>query len=746
MRPVSGGNAHRDLPPEGVGVATVGDVVADRLDLQGLWLIFRRRLRVFFFTAIIIFDIAALAAVWLPPRYTATAVVILNASDQPVTPSSQKVKTDDPESNSDVETEMAIITSREIASKVVDYLHLENDPDMRAMLRGGGLTARIGRAIGLIQDPPPSELSLTDRARLRATVIAQMAGNLNVQRVSSAYAFSVAFTDSNPIRAAAIANATAHIYTEDQISRKQQQNRQAVTLLGDRIEVLKSQAQADYNAVQGYRIDNNLLSTTGASLTEQEISAYNQEVASARAQAAADRARLSTARRQLQNGSMGDDVGEALSSPVIQSLRVKRSDLSARVANYAGSLGPRNPDFLDALRQLADVDVQIQAEINRVISNLDAQARVSQQRLDSLTGSLGAARGTLAQNNRAMVALDDLQRRADTSQALYESYLNRYKEAVAADGAERPSSRMVSDARIPMVPSFPNKSLILTLGLLLGLGGGFMAAVVTELAFTGLTTGEDVKRRLRVPYFGGVPDFGKLDPPVADPVKVVKDDPRSPFSQSVRGVLTKLRQTVSPSQVVMVTSALPNEGKTTMAACLAQAAARTGERVIVIDCDSSRHQLSDTYATNDGQPGLREVLNGEVTIAAALREDKERGFHLLPIVKAFDADEPQIDATKMAALIAQLRDHFHLILLDTAPILPVAEGRELAAAADTVLMLGQWRKTSEQALASALDLLPPRVRATAGVVLSRIDMKKQSRFAREDAGAFYHSYRGYYHA
>jgi Mrp family chromosome partitioning ATPase len=196
----------------------------------------------------------------------------------------------------------------------------------------------------------------------------------------------------------------------------------------------------------------------------------------------------------------------------------------------------------------------------------------------------------------------------------------------------------------------------------------------------------------------------------------------------------------------MVTSALPNEGKTTMAACLAQAAARTGERVIVIDCDSSRHQLSDTYATNDGQPGLREVLNGEVTIAAALREDKERGFHLLPIVKAFDADEPQIDATKMAALIAQLRDHFHLILLDTAPILPVAEGRELAAAADTVLMLGQWRKTSEQALASALDLLPPRVRATAGVVLSRIDMKKQSRFAREDAGAFYHSYRGYYHA
>lgn len=722
------------------------DIVADRLDLQGLWLMFRRRLRVFIYTALIIFDIMALLAVWLPPRYTATAVVILNGGAAPVTPGSTREKSDDPESNSDVETQIAILTSRDIAAKVVDYLHLENDPDMRALIAPGGVTASIARSIGLAKPVAVGPLSAEDRARLRAIIISRMASNLDVERVSSAYAFSVGYTDSNPIRATAIANAFAHIYTDEQVRQKQERNQQAVQLLGERIEKLKLQAQDDFDALQRYRIDNNLLSTTGATLTEQEISAYNQQVASARAEAAADRASLATARNQLRGGSTGDDVGAALSSPVIQSLRVKRAELSARVAQYAGVMGPKNPDFMDALRELADVDAQIQSEINRTISNLDARANVSRQRLDSLSGSLGGARGALEQNNRAMVALDDLQRKADTSQALYESYLNRYKEAVAASGAERAESRLVSDARIPGVPSFPKKSYFLALGLLLGVGVGFVAAIATEMAFNGLTSGEDVKRRLGVPYLGGMPDFTTIEPAVGDPLEALRASPRSPLAQAVRGILTKVRQTYEQGRVVMVSSALPAEGKTTLAACLAQSAAGMAERVIVIDCDSTRRQFSTTYAPQPvGKPGLREVLAGEVTIAAALQEHAG-GFHILPITTPFGADEAQIDAAKMQALLGQLREHFGLILLDTAPILPVAEGRELAPLADVVLLAGRWRHTSEKALATALELLPPATRAVAGVILSRINMKQLGRFTREDAGAFYHSYKDYYHA
>ncbi len=165
---------------------------ADRLDLSALWTIFRRRIRVFFYTAIIIFDIAALLAVYLPRYYTATSVVVLNLSDAPIAPTSTKDKPDTPDSSSDVETEMAIITSRDIASRVVDYLHLEDDTDLRQQLMSGGLMGMLG----LGKPVPKGPLIPSDRAKLRALIIGWMATSLDVERVSSAYAFSVAFSDT----------------------------------------------------------------------------------------------------------------------------------------------------------------------------------------------------------------------------------------------------------------------------------------------------------------------------------------------------------------------------------------------------------------------------------------------------------------------------------------------------------------------------------------------------------------------
>ncbi len=296
------------------------------------------------------------------------------------------------------------------------------------------------------------------------------------------------------------------------------------------------------------------------------------------------------------------------------------------------------------------------------------------------------------------------------------------------------------------MPSFPKIPLVLALGALLGIGAGIAAAVATELAFAGLTADDDVER-LGIPFLGGVPEFKSVKPRGKTPVETVRDMPRSAYSEYVRGILVKLRQTEGRGQVVLLTSALPNEGKTTVVACLAQSAARAGERVIVIDCDSARHQYSATYVKpKPKQPGLREVLNGDVTIAAAIVQDEASGISSLPITSSFDDKDPHVNAAKLTALIGQLREHFHLILLDSAPLLPVAETREYAAIADKVILVAQWRRTSEYALRTALELLPSNLQGNVALVLSRIDMKRQSRFSRQGAGAFYKSYKGYYHA
>src|SRR5690606_11035557 len=152
-------------------------------------------------------------------------------------------------------------------------------------------------------------------------------------------------------------------------------------------------------AVEQYRAANNLLTASGATLTEQEISTYNQQLATLRAQPAEEEARLRTARAQLARGSAGDDVGRALGSTVVQQLRAQRATVSGRVDEMTSRYGPRHPDMLRAERELADIDQQIQAEIQRIISNLEARVQVARERTASLSSSLSSARGSLAGNN-----------------------------------------------------------------------------------------------------------------------------------------------------------------------------------------------------------------------------------------------------------------------------------------------------------------------------------------------------------
>ncbi len=236
-----------------------------------------------------------------------------------------------------------------------------------------------------------------------------------------------------------------------------------IASLSTRIEQLRGQAQTDFGAVQRYRIANNLLSSNGTALTEQEISTYNQQVALARSDAARDRAAYDAARRQVVAG--GGAAGDTQSAPVIAALRAQRGELAVKVADLATRDLETNPELIAARNQLSALDAQIAAETSRTLSAFDAKARASESRMGSLEASLGGATGKLAVNNGAMIALDDLTRKAQASQALYDSYLNRYKEVVAKAGAERADSRILSPARVPGSPSSPNMILNLALGL-----------------------------------------------------------------------------------------------------------------------------------------------------------------------------------------------------------------------------------------------------------------------------------------
>jgi polysaccharide biosynthesis transport protein len=708
---------------------------ADRLDLRFLLSIFRRRFRLF---AIIVGSALLLAFLFTmkqPKLYQAAADVVINKFKADIVPDANTTQTDVPKRSEDIDTELKIIKSQEMAMQVIDDLRLDHEPAFIVSVTASkGIVAALKSQLGL--EAPP--LSPTDLKRLLADSL--LAG-LKAERMETAYAMRLTYTNDDPKRAAQIANAFAANYAGSSVKVKRAEGEKTLALLRTRIDELRTQAQSDFRAVQDFRVRNNLLSAQATQLTEQEAAAYGQQLATARAAAAVERGRA--------NNSGGAGAAAAVNSGVVQSLRSQRASISVKVAELSGRYLDGHPDLATAKRELSDIDQQISAEIGRVMSGvnsgLTSSAQASAQQVGSLQGNLGAARAALAANNRALVGLDDLNRKAEASQTLYESYLGRYREVLAQSGTEQPEARLLSAAKAPERPFSPNLPLNLALGLVIGILLGASAAIAAETAYSGLTTGDEVEARLGVRYLGGVPLLSSIDVKAEDPVGSLISAPGSGYAEAVHGLLAAVRQcSNSRNQVIAVTSALPGEGKTSLAASLARSAALSGETVIVIDCDLVRRTLSKRFEAGISKPGLREMIHGEAKLGDAMFKDPNSAAMILPITQPFGGSERLLEKGNFHKMIAVMREHFSVIILDLAPILPIAETREIVALADNVIVAALWRKTSDTAIRAALKLLPFHAIGDIGVTLNRIDMKKQVKFGAGDAAYYYDNYKNYY--
>ena len=359
-----------------------GGGLADQFDLRRLFNIFRRRVRLFGAVAALVFLAAIFITFTATPMYTATANVMLDTRQEQVV-NVEAVLSGLPADSSVVDTEVEILKSRRLAERVVNALQLSQDPEFNSELAPPSLLSNVKDSVlGVVSSAKPRDIPDDPIAQQKAQerIVDAVLSRLSVRRAGLTYVINVSFESESPTKAATIANKFAELYLLEQLEAKFDATQQANTWLNTRLDGLRQQVLTDEAAVQNYRIANNLLSAAGTNLTETEISNYNQSLSEARAQVAEDQARLSTARSQLARGSSGDDLGEALSSPVIQQLRQQRATVSAKVADLQGRYGERHPEMLTANRQLTDIDAQIQAEIQRIISNLEAKVQVSRQR------------------------------------------------------------------------------------------------------------------------------------------------------------------------------------------------------------------------------------------------------------------------------------------------------------------------------------------------------------------------------
>jgi capsular exopolysaccharide synthesis family protein len=722
----------------------------DALDFAAAFEVARRRYGVF----LIVFGLTLALSIVLilnqKPAYTASASVMMDPRQLQLfqTNVSPNLSGDQSLSAEAVATQVALIQSRIMAEQVVDQLHLDKDPQLTTP--DPGLRNDIVRGILGLFGAAPTPPVLTPEER-RAIAVDDVMAHLEVQRLGLTYVINISYTSASGDKAAAIANAFAGAYIQQSLQTKSDANRQASGYLNSRVRELSDQAAADATAVQQYKISHNLLGAEGATLTQQEISNLNQQVAAARAEAASDQARLDTARAQVSKGSSGDDVGAVLGSPVVEALRSQRAQASGELAQLNSRYGPRYPDVLKAQQQLQDLDVQIKAEIQRVISNMQATAQVSARRLASLEGTLNQSRGTLATDTKSIAGLVELQQKAAASQTLYDNYLARFKEIMTSAGTEQSDARVLSQAQVPNRPSSPRFLLDGALAVIVAAIFGFIAGIVAEVLDKSFGHGLDIERRVDAPCIGSIPLLASVAKGARQPpVEYIVANPFSVFAESFRNLKVSIVQSGAQNSarapggtVLAVTSPLTGEGKTTTSVCLGETSSLQGARTIVVDCDLRRRALQN-FVNQGPAAGLVEVVHGDVVLEDAVVVDDLTGVHYLPLSRGKLTATDIFGSVAMDDLLDQLRRRYDFIILDTAPLLALADARILAAKCDAVIVLCSWRKTPEDALKSAIRLLRAAGAPLAGISLTRVDVRKQAPHGYGDSAYYYREAKGYH--
>ncbi|WP_169799475.1 GumC family protein [Novosphingobium lentum] len=639
---------------------------------------------------IVVLGLAALYTMRQTPVYETKASVMLDQRKKQVVQGQEEVVSQLPSDSSVVDTEVQILSS-------------------------SGMAYQVARKARLLADVPVERMTRSQQEQASAA-IRDILEHRSIARVGLTYLIEIQYSAADPEVAQRMANLYARAYLDSQVAVRAQENERVQAHLQDEIGRLRGQVKAADEAVASYKAQAGLNGNTAAgTLTEQEISSYNQTLAVARAQSAEDSQRLAAARSQIARGV--DRLGD-LNASGMQQLRTQQVAASALVAQLASRYGPNHPDLITARQQLADINRSIGGEGNRVLASLQAQSQASAGRAAQIEAKLNATQGELARADRDSVRLRELQSQLAAPQALLDAYMARFSQISTQIGTEQPDARITSLAPLPDEPSSPSWRLNLALATGLGLILFLIVALLKQVFSVGVGSPEEVEGMFGTEFLAAIPRVRGADDMAL--INQVVETPTSAYSEGLRALSASIFVgTHAYPKVVSITSAQAAEGKTTTAIALGRSLALRGRRVLIVDCDLQSPTFHSRYGIGHGGPGLVQAMQGAVGLGDCLVPDGMTQASFL-VVGDDIAPGQSFDHDALVRFIADARAAFDVVLLDLPPVLQVADARVIAAASDATVLLTRWKHTSRQAIEYALSTLSRAGATVLGVVLTEV--------------------------
>ena len=720
---------------------------SDELSVRQMIGVLQRRKWVVLGTIVIVTTLATAWSFLVTPKYAAEVKVILDEKEQNAlnltNPTSQGSKDD-----AMIDTEIERIRSRSLAQTVVEKLQLEDDPEFnetlrtlsgieRAFLRGRQTLLRV------IQPGTPAEPNIVGE---RDRIIDEFSRHLSAYPVGKSRAILIYFTSRSPEKAAAIANMLGDEYILATLRKRSDNAGRARAWLAEQLQGLRQKVQNSETAVENYRKEQGLFQGERVPLLTEQMSDMNKRRLDAESARRAAEANLAQARRLLQSPDKLGAAEEVFQSDLVQKLRSEEAALSSREAAFAQQYGPQHPAMVQIREERKKFAAEIDREINRIIARLQNELDVAKRQEASMASGMDALKRQIEKANETSVGLRSLEREAEADRSLLEKALASYMETSAQTiSAQLPDVSIVSTAAIPERPSFPRRGVVIAAAAALSGMVGVLLAFSIERIDASFRSAEQVERETGLTVLAHVPAVKTTKADCLSSLALEK--PNSAFAEAIRSIFTRLlmlRVGMPPPRTVLVTSAEPEEGKSTIAMSLAKLLAGTGRRVLLLDLDFFRSSPGAASTAAPPSVGLGQVLEGKADIRDVIHKVGDSGGLAVVSAGTFSTYDVLSDTDRLSGLLLLLESDYDIIVLDSPPLLVASVTQRVATLVDSTVCVVRWGHTRREVVSYVVKQLMDGAVNIDGVVLSMVDIRANSLYFRGDSAYYSGKAKHYY--
>jgi succinoglycan biosynthesis transport protein ExoP len=689
---------------------------------------------IFFLLAVV--TIVTIATFRMQPVYEATARVEVDRDSPNAFRFNEADQGDDYVDLEDyIVTQSKILQSETLAMQTVKSMGLDR-------------LSEFGGNAGKPERPAPEG---SDASLRRPPALGAFLGSLNVKRVPNSRLLDVTFETTDPVLAARIVNAHLNNFIEQNFRSRFEAATQASNWMAGQLNEMKIKVENAEDARLEYERENQIWTIDEKSdISTQKLSELEKQLTDAEG----DRINKEAVYQLAQSGNY-DAIAAVRESAVIQDILKQQTALSAQYADAVNQYGPKFPKVLRIQAQLKDLDELLGREKVNIGNQVEAEYRGARQRELLLKDALDEQREEVNKTAEKLVQYSILKREADTNKQLYDGMLQKLKEAGITAGLRSSNIRIVDPALIPSYPSRPNKSRNVLLSIMVGLLGGIGLALLREYLDNTVKTPDDIETLAHLPSLAVVPALanssgksrGRLSKLVRSQVVTSKEGraelishnmPQSQMSEAFRALRTSLllSQADHPPQVILMTSALPREGKTTAAVNLAVTLAQLGDKTLLVDADLRKPGINRALSLVDGKhAGLSSYLAGVSSLdLITVPHPAITNLEAIPTGPIPPNPADLLSSRRLTELIAELRTRYKFVVVDSPPIMAATDAVILSVLVDGVLMVVRSGETPKEAFTRTRDLLAGVKCRMLGVVLNAVDASSPD---------YYYSYRYY---